>query len=153
MFWYSFCSSLHFFKNQLDWRYNLLSILLWNLHIFSLGNNRELWIAVNRRSRFAKANFHTSLPTKEFFIVDASDSQVWYFTTNLKKDILYSGLNWTLSFIDYGLRPTRRVKDPSLHITIKRNWFRIVFGKYHLLQSRNIDLLPQVNKKLQVFFN
>jgi len=42
---------------------------------FSAGT-RELWIAPNRHSRFQRANFFTSLPTKEFFIIDAADSQV-----------------------------------------------------------------------------
>ena len=40
------------------------------------GSGVDLWIAVTRGSRFAKANFHTGRPIKSFYVVDASDSQV-----------------------------------------------------------------------------
>ena len=37
----------------------------------------DLWIARTRQSRFSKASFHTDLLTREYFVVDASDSQVF----------------------------------------------------------------------------
>nr|CAB3266484.1 sortilin-related receptor-like [Phallusia mammillata] len=40
------------------------------------GNEMELWMAPNRHARFSKANFPTYLPTKEYYIIDAADSQI-----------------------------------------------------------------------------